>query len=451
MLKNKHIVLLQFIWRHILRAFAKSALMLAVALLFLVAISVLAETIRQGEMEIDRLYETMIVKAELFEADYGMSGYAMNDVIFRRAIDPILASGFVQRAYLEAGFRWTHFIAAESDGTYPDGIRSEKEFNNWNLNPIFAVKDIDEFLVENVNPELSMYRRGHYYDEDRRMHYLEEMPIEIEYEEDFSSFDFNKEFSYTSDSVIPVILPKRIAKDWGVAPGDMGYLEHNFDNSDQPWLIKVHVIGIYSGYIFRESAWESVIMPLDAGEAVLGAYRLPMGFISARFEIDPLKNREIQDFRVILEEATLRQSAGRVPLSFSLTDSELNSAIRQMEQNLALVRLLYPVAIAISLIIAAGFCLLLQLQNAKNASILRALGMLGRQAGFLLVIEQVIITFIGLALGIFVLSLLKNKHIVSMDAILFAGAYLLSSLIGGAAGAILIIKRPVLALLQVKE
>ena len=45
-----------------------------------------------------------------------------------------------------------------------------------------------------------------------------------------------------------------------------------------------------------------------------------------------------------------------------------------MEQNLSLLKLLYPVAIVLSAIMGLGLLLLLMLQNAKVVAIMRVLG-----------------------------------------------------------------------------
>ena len=59
---------------------------------------------------------------------------------------------------------------------------------------------------------------------------------------------------------------------------------------------------------------------------------------------------------------------------FFIWDEELRIVVSQLEKNLSILKVLYPVVMAVSALIAAGMCFLLILQKTREAAILRVLG-----------------------------------------------------------------------------
>ena len=149
-----------------------------------------------------------------------------------------------------------------------------------------------------------------------------------------------------------------------------------------------------------------------------------------------------------LAEVAKQQGAGWVPLQLDLYDEELNMVIKPMEQNLSLLRILYRIAIILSLVIGLGLSVLLTLQNAKNASIMRVLGTTKKRTLAMLCAEQIVVCLFGLAAGICVIAFAGWG--VEPSA-LSTGLYFLCTLIGAVAGGILVAYRPPLELLQTRE
>lgn len=148
-----------------------------------------------------------------------------------------------------------------------------------------------------------------------------------------------------------------------------------------------------------------------------------------------------------------RPNAGLLDLRFVFWDEELKQVVTPMEKNLRLMAVLYPAAIALSALIAAGLAALLLAQSAREAAILRALGARKRAVRAAFVFERIAVTLAGLALGLAALALLRGSAGASLsgDSLLCAGAYLAGTLLGAALAAIPAANRPPLSLLQVRE
>jgi len=86
-------------------------------------------------------------------------------------------------------------------------------------------------------------------------------------------------------------------------------------------------------------------------------------------------------------------------------DTELRFTVR-IRRNVALLWLLYPVVVIISLLIAAAASLFLTLQNTKNVAMMRVFGITRKKASLILWVEQIILCLIGLTLGLVLLSIL---------------------------------------------
>ena len=136
-------------------------------------------------------------------------------------------------------------------------------------------------------------------------------------------------------------------------------------------------------------------------------------------------------------------------LEVLLHDEELRLVVGQMEQNLSLLQLLYPMAIVISIIIGAGFAMLLMLQNAKVAAIIRVLGYSKVHTRVILCAIHIIVVIFGVIIGLIVLHLLGFELVIGI--LLLAILYIIGSIIGSIIGAATVTSRAPLDLLQVRE
>ena len=450
-------------YRRMGRSPAKTMLAFAIAFLFIIAIGWLNRAIVEGDAEIDRLYDTTIVRGEirpLVPGDFNPH-FPMHQVIAPRTVTTLLESGIAGYVYLEAGFDATHLIVPAADGSFPEGIWEEQEFTNDNLHRLFAIDDLNTFLAVHDDPvdifgePLGVFAI-HFGFGPLDYIVVEGEAVEITFMENFDKSMFAREMVYDFDSIVPIILRYDVAANYGLAIGEMAFLSHNFANVD-PWRMKVQVVGTYTGRMHRIMAHEASVFPLSALEPIREIFAgseyadLITGYITVRFGVDPVWNREIDSVREMLEAIVTRPRAGAVHLTYDLFDGELEFVVRQMEQNLYLLQLLYPVAIAVSLLIAVGLSFLLMFQNTKNAAVMRVLGMPKGKVRQLLVAEQGVITLLGVILALIVLSALGAVFGSGMSILLFAVAYVGATLLGSLLGAILVSNRSPLDLLQVKE
>lgn len=127
--------------------------------------------------------------------------------------------------------------------------------------------------------------------------------------------------------------------------------------------------------------------------------------------------------------------------------------VEPLEKNLSLMGVLYPVTMGVSALIALGLALLLVIQSAREAAILRVLGTPKGKTWVMLGGGQVLLCLVGLILGLAVLVILRQDvaAVLGGPSLLCAGLYLAGSLCGTIAGAAYVTKDKALELLQVKE
>ena len=461
---NKRKATCLHIKRRMTRSPVKTILVIGIACLFALAIGWLQNAIEQGDKAISRLYDTTIVGGglrPLLPGEFNPA-FPMKQVIQPRTVDALLESGFVQNVYLEAGFEFTNLILPAADGGFPDNIWEEQEFTRRDMHRLFAIDDIDTFLEVHENPTdifgeplEPIFSPVDPLDPDTWVSVQGET-ITITFTEGFDKTAFSRNTVYSFDTIVPIILRHCVAEGHGLELNDMAFLSRNFENMES-WILQVQVVGIYTGMMHRHLAYNASIVPLSALEPIRevlagGEYGdVLTGFITVQFEVDPSRNREIESFRKILEEIVNRPRAGAVHLTFDLFDGELEFVIRQMEENLHLLQLLYPMTILVALIITVGLSLLLVLQNAKNAAVMRVLGMSKRKTIQQFAAELGIVSIVGMILGMFIFALLGAGAGFDIRLTLFAIGYILMTLIGSLIGAILVCKRSTLELLQVKE
>jgi len=175
-------------------------------------------------------------------------------------------------------------------------------------------------------------------------------------------------------------------------------------------------------------------------------------YSTAEFVLDSTKNRELPEFRADMD---LRFSgdAGTVPLTLLFWDGELTGAVEPLEKNLQLMAVLFPVTVAVSVLIAAGLAVLMVFQTVKTAALLRILGTTKARARAMLCWEQIVLCMVGLVLGLGALIILRQdvSAVLAGTVLLSAGLYLTGVLVGALFSSISVTNRMPLELLQVKE
>jgi ABC-type antimicrobial peptide transport system permease subunit len=176
-------------------------------------------------------------------------------------------------------------------------------------------------------------------------------------------------------------------------------------------------------------------------------------FTVAHFVLDPAKNRELSQVSGDMEKVIKAPGAGTRDLRFMIWDEQLRIVVDQLEKNLSILKVLYPVVMAVSVLIAAALCFLLLLQKSREAAILRVLGTTRAAVRLALIAEPFSLSILGVIIGLGLSAILWiSSGTVSVSTLLTsAGLYLAGVLLGLVSGAILVSSKQPLELLQVKE
>ncbi len=204
----------------------------------------------------------------------------------------------------------------------------------------------------------------------------------------------------------------------------------------------------YSNSIpWKNGAIDPILIPLSALESMEGSQTR---FTVAHFSLDPGKNRELPQLHADMEKV-MQGLGGK--LNFIIWDEELRIVVAQLDKNLSLLKVLYPVVIGVSVLIGAGLCFLLLLQATREAAILRVLGTTRRAVRLALIIEPLVLSVLGVLLGLGISRLLwmTSNLLTAVPLLISAGLYLVGVLAGSVTGAISVTNKKPIELLQVKE
>ena len=442
----------RFILRHLVRSGAKTVLTALVAVFFVLALGFLQKSITNTQTEIDRLYDTTRVETIIRPSSNDNALRGNGGLITPVTVQKLVASELAANLYAEAIQEWSMLVPAAEDGSLPrdwaDRIGYDTEVPVCNMpsyamvNRVLAFNDFERFLEVQNAAQLAANRFSE--------------GMQLTFAEGFTAADL----AVHSREPIPVFISERAMEQRGLVLGEIAHLGEVTLGSrgmpgalyeSSPWsFTPVIIIGTYGENIITEAEVSiDVLMHTDGLVRILGRQ---IGYSRLLFYVDPTLNREMPTVRETLYDIKVGDMVDRAGWSTRLTllvyDESLRTVAGSMDQNLALLRRLYPVAIALSVIIGLGLALLLMLQNAKNAAIVRILGSTQRRALMVLSVEQLLACLIGVLVGVCVTVLLRWSigSVLALAALYFAGA-----LAGSVVGGFLVTSKPPLELLQVKE
>jgi ABC-type antimicrobial peptide transport system permease subunit len=408
--------LARFGFRSIKRNGLKSSLTALVALGLAVALGWMQWTMEKDRAEVNRLYSSTTVEADVVEAGSGF--YGGGGFVSKNTVEQLLASGFIKSAYLEAT---TSIIQMNQDNG---------STNNQPVNlSILAFDQPDTFFTGLTTRDTVQYGTG--WDESL-------------FRKKWNSGSLSKQGT-------PGIFPDSILKAFGLKLGDEVELQDEYGMTNPYYVVGQYTPGprqISANILQYEG--EPILVPLSALKLIEGKN---LYYSTVNLVVDPAKNRDINTFEAQARKIVAELGAGRLPLKIHFWDEELRAVVEPMEKNLSLLGVLYPVTLAISALIGAGLCLLILLQQAREAALLRTLGTGKAGVRAMLCMEQVLLSLAGMLLGLVVLGLLRKSFgtIFTMPALIAIGCYLLGTLMGSLIGAISVSNRKPLDLLQVKE
>ncbi len=410
---------LRFERRQLARAPLKSLLCISVALLFAFALSWMNRTMQDNRDEIDRLYDTTVVTADIVQNSPStvISGSG-GGVISQKMIDAVMESGFVTDAYLLAAAEWGEVL--------PDGYGKTPEEQ--------AALPVERF------PTLYAF--------DRPERFFEENNVSVVYAPGWDASMFTEGGFHARQ--YGIVMAETMMDRLGLALGEQVEL---CDNRGGSASFTVTLAGCYAGGIRAAESVEPVLISLPLLRMYHAANEQETYYTAASFTFDPAQNRELPAFREKMQAAVKETDAGLLALDFLFWDEELTTVVAPMEKNVQLMEVLYPVTVALSAVIAAGLSALLLLQNARCAAIMRVLGASRKKVRRVLCSMQMLLTALGVLLGV-----ACTMAVWRADALLLwkplalcAALYLSASLAGSLAAALSVTAKMPLALLQVKE
>jgi hypothetical protein len=451
---------LRFIFRHIMRQRVKTLLAAIIALFFVLAPGYLQTAIESTELEVDHLYATTIVTGEIRQADLWSNapGRFHQNVIRQRTLEDV--TPYITNESVVACHEFAVLTTANEDDTLPEnwdklaGIHIDAHLTDslHAYNTLIGVTDLELFVHINshrVDDKLT----GFFWEPVDEVGWITNwmlyhdndfLGLQINFTEGFDPDDF----VLTDNNPVPIIVSNRVMGMRGYEFGDIVYLGTSTMLRSWEWdQTPAVIVGTYNLGMLTNNILYGTIVPIDALRHIVGN---ELRYMLISFEIDPVFNREMQRIKDELEEIVEHSRAGEVPLMLFLNDEELRMVVIPMEQNLSLLRLLYPVAITLSAIIGVCLSVLLMQQNAKAAAIMRVLGTTKTKSRTTLCLEQILVCIVGLVIGLAVLAVL-DWGFGFASSLSLAGVYLAGAAVGTVVGAVVVTNKPPLELLQVKE
>ena len=430
---------LRWIRRQIARSGVKTALCLLIAMLLVLSLGWLRETISRTEAEIDEMWDLAVIYGEIkaFSPFGVFEDRPLGDVIGRRTIDAVRDSGYAENFYVEAAHYRNFIVPPATDGSFPDNWGEKIGYNRSlpftdpenadAMDMMFAVNDLDIFIENNVLNNTGT-------DRDFRIDFAEGFSTE--------SFQYSDEDIETGTPV-PVVLSSTIMDKQGLSLGDEAFLGFTIQSMFFVEGIPVIVIGSFSGQPVREAAEHAILLPISKFDHLM----MGRGFYTTfTFTIKTDYNREIERIRELFTETNFMNLA---EVELFMSTHELLTMVRIANQSLALLKLIYPIAVATAILIALVMSFLLLLQTAKSAAILRVTGMSKVRVIFILIAEPVLVSLSGAALGVIALAALSAAFGTQFALVL--SMYIVAVLVGAIIGAFIVCNRKPISMLQVKE
>jgi ABC-type lipoprotein release transport system permease subunit len=416
----------QYVIHHVLRSRLKSTLTLVVALGFMLASAWIRQTMDRSRVEVEWLYDTTVVQADIILADPISKSTTETPTkgsgfVYQKTIDSVLNSGFVISSSLEADITWMEIGNFETPETIIGRF------------PVYAYDSPDAFYSGLADPSSLSFATSWDIDRFAQTQTLEEI----------------------RQGGVPALFPTNLLEQLQLEVGEQVRIIDPYTH-----IFPCLIVGQYSGgrsltvhggkIPWLYSPLDSILISLPSLESIEGS---SIKYTVAHFSLDPAKNRELPQFRLEMEKAMQVSGAGTEDLRFMIWDEELKVVVSQLDKNMSLLQVLYPVVMAVSVLIGAGLCFLLLLQAAKEAAIMRVLGTTRTAVRLALIVEPLILSIIGVIIGLGIsLALWTGLGAGSVVPLLTAaGLYLAGVLAGLMIGAISVTNKKPIELLQVKE
>lgn len=405
----------KFVLKHIMRSPVRTALLAGLFVFNIIAVTFFLGAIESSSERIDYLYLNTYVTGAIVRDDVFATTKAAEPVVSAWGVNQLRETGFLQDMYLE--------IIDHGFAIIPR-----------NFHPMLVVSCFDTFMHHNEPRAMQAAVPGFAPFGG---------PLVIEFAEGFTSVDLKN-----NADIIPVLFHTTLLQRFGFNIGEYVYVTRENDTR-----LRVHIIGsIMGGHPVSFGRFNDINRPLIL--MYYGVYHTILSgggsYASVEFTINPAHNRDLDYFRTEVGGFISRGAAQAdpdIPLTLTLNDSELRFVVVPLEQNLSLLRQLWPVVIILTCILAGAVSFLLMMQNAKLAAILRVLGTSKIQTQLILFLQQVVVCILGVIIGGVVAFYIGFSIELLIVIALFLGSTAVSSIVA----VVLITSHQPLTLIQVKE
>ena len=419
----------RFVWRHVRRRPIHTILVVVVALAFLAAITWMQVSIVRDTVEVERLYGSTEVNGELVQKDPAATVGFGGAYLTQSMLDWMEASNYVRDLHADVA----DVVKVEQKTTNPITGEAGIQLIGKDI-PMRSTDDIERFCEENH--------------------------IEINYADGYGAELFTTNWKtylesqdrYVPRTDAPVLVPEAWLEQYGLEYGqhiDIYAASGKMSISFSPGPViagSVRYVDVGDG--ISRGEWNKVLIPTSVWEFFKESN--DWIYSSIQFTIDPAYNRELDTIKEEIVKQLKNPHMALLDADVMLWTSELRQVVEPFEKNLDLMKLLFPVTVAVSVIAGGGLLFLLLLQRTEEAALLRVLGNSRARTRRMLLAEPVLLSMCGLLLGIAVVYCSMPE--VSVGQILtFAGAYLGGCVLGAVLGTVHITRKMPLELLQVKE
>lgn len=428
----------RFVRRQILRTPVKSALAALMAGAFAIGLGAVHLAIVGSEREIDRLYTTTRVTMEITPKDSTELG-SDGGFLYRSTVDKVMKTGYLEDCYLEGASSGVLIPNADALDIVETGGARFIGASQMSVGLRFlfrSTNDAEVFFSDAGTGGNCTVRYADGWDQSL-------------FSKDWAAENAGKD---VLDSVIPIVVPAKYTEGGEeagppITPGQRVLVLF------RGRLQLCEVAGVYSRSA-ASKAGDTVLLPTSALEAAAGRRVV---YSKARFTVDPGRNRDLEGFRLEMDALVNSIRLGGWATHVILWDEELTGAVEPLEGSLELMRVLYPVVLALSLLAAAGVAALFVMVSAKDAATLRVLGTPKGRTRLILVLQQAIPCAAGLVLGAAgMLGGLRQVRpelweVLAGPALWRAAGYLAAAVLGAALSAVAVAGKNPLEMLQVKE
>ena len=357
------------------------------------------------------MYSNTLVQADLVRSS---SLPIQSDNFIRQdTIDALLDTGYISEAYLESTTSSGALMYAEA---CPNGTMYITDEDRLNVE-LLASSNLQAFLSQ------------------------DDTEISVTFHSDWSA----EQFDSAGLDRPPVLLPQQLYSYYEIKEG--GEISVLYKG-----CCVFEVAGYYEADTTLPGDTAPVLLPLSAYREI-GGDRISY----SRVTLDPSHNRELFKFSQSINNITATQSAGSVALHAVIWDDELRLAVAPLENSIALMEVLYPVTLLLSLLTTAGIAVLFVMTSAREAAIMRVQGTTKRRSRVMLALQTAVTSLAGLLLGLGGALAYTGRTRPELLAglvgasVLCAMLYLLAAIAGAVLSAVSVTARNPLELLQVRE